>query len=515
MPKEHKFLITNSAKSDYEFWVYSAFDFMWPELEVAANEHYEVYNLLYKSIEEDGEKINCHIAKVTFNNVGLLKKIIFDEKILNELTRISESCLATNPLTIEGQRVFKHDPKKFPFSLARVSRLVANLKNPEIIAYLKSVASQEPTVPFDETLPLLVPEKMPSQDLKTFLKKDDVVYLRYAEINNDAAFHALKQLESQEIKFPVSPDSMRFNDKLVVAQDPELKANSLPITVIKTIDNPNLIAEIKDFYQRYGKSEGLVFKPYIGGSGNAITILDPGIADGELDAKIAEIIEKTKQAIATLPESYFASCEEIIVQQRLRHLTLDPAQPSLLAGDIRFTAINGELVGAALRYSEANVEKILSFEKTKSLLPDNKSFTRENIAEFIAKYQVEQDVVKAQYYENLLQVHEVATKVTKWCKDHGHFHIGFDVLLGRDSEGKWTFCLTELNNIWPDCIPETRRINCDNCESPEKIYLCDAIVDLVRSKRYISPSAPSLAVRTGEERAVKKLKIDSKDNVLQ
>lgn len=310
------------------------------------------------------------------------------------------------------------------------------------------------------------------------------------------------------MKFPVSPHSFDFNDKLVVQQDPQLQKFSLPCDVLKLKDNPDVARQLSELYKRYGDREGLVLKPYASSSGNAIILLDAGIKDSDLQRKCEEAIEMFQRQAQAIARGYFINYDSIIVQQRLHSLTTIPGRDDLHCGDIRFTAINGELVGAVLRYSPSNVEQILSFQLVKPLLPDNLIFNRENIARLIIKSQEEKDFEALAYYKNLADIHLVAMEVTRWCKENRHFHIGFDVLLGRNSEGQWRFCLTELNNVWPDCIPETRRINRDCLEEESKIDICKTIVESIMSNQYISRIDPqaSISLDRGSHERIKSLK---------
>ena len=112
-------------------------------------------------------------------------------------------------------------------------------------------------------------------------------------------------------------------------------------------------------------------------------------------------------------------------------------------------------------------------------------FSEENILHLIAESA--ENPKRQQYFTNLLEVYHTAQNVTAWCKDHGHFHIGFDVLLGRDSHGNWGSCLTELNNIWPDCIPETNWINRKTKAAVTDV--CELVVEHARAGNFITPSA--------------------------
>jgi len=89
-------------------------------------------------------------------------------------------------------------------------------------------------------------------------------------------------------------------------------------------------------------------------------------------------------------------------------------------------------------------------------------------------------------------MHEAVTNVVSWSRENKHFHIGVDMLLGRDSEGIWQFCLTEVNNVIPGCIPETQHLNTLAGESEAKQNICKSIVDIVENNRHITADAESI-----------------------
>lgn len=502
-----KFVITCSSSPEFKIWVPLGLDFMWPEFWLAADKHYEIYSGLIKTLQQnENGQILMDIARIRLVNSRLLQRVIFDEKNLRILLDLSNSILKEYP--IEGHEF--HDPKKFPFSIFRLQYIAKT--NQRVRDVLQEIANSDPKIEVEEDFTFCEQEKMRGVSLEEFLEPDDVFYIRYCETFNAKLMKDLKSLHSilstKSVKFPVSLHSFDFNDKLVVQQDSELKKFSLPCDILTLKDNPDVVRQLSELYKSYGDREGLVLKPYASSSGNAVILLDAGIKGDDLQRKCEEAIAMLQHQAQAIHRMYFINYDSIIVQQRLHSLTMISGRHDLHCGDIRFTAINGELVGAVLRFSPSNVEEILSFQIVKSLLPNNLIFNRENIERLIMKSQEEKDFEALAYYKNLADIHFAAMEVTRWCKENQHFHIGFDILLGRNSQGQWRFCLTELNNVWPDCIPETRRINRDCLEEESKIDICRTIVESIMSNRYISRIDPhaSISLDRGSSDAIKPLK---------
>ena len=295
-------------------------------------------------------------------------------------------------------------------------------------------------------------------------------------------FWGLGQRQNTKAKFPTTPESQKFYDKQIVIDDAVLRQYAMPTICCEASETEFL----KDFYRSNCSSEGLVLKPGNGGSfgGTGIAVLEPNLTDEELSEEISKALLKMHGDVDRHYKTDF-SLQNIVAQKRLNNLSADG---DLRGGDIRFSIINGELVGAALRYSDNSEVKILSYELTKSVLPDNLSFTVENI-EMLKERASEED--KA-YYATLLKMHEAVTSVVSWSRENKHFHIGVDMLLGRDSEGNWQFCLTEVNNVIPDCIPETQHLNTLAGESEARQNICKSIVDIVENNRHITADAESI-----------------------
>ena len=384
-----------------------------------------------------------------------------------------------------------------PVRLVSLNQQILNYKNPKMISYLDALAAQEPPITWNKESTFISRTRIDNVDLKEFLEveiaqqqgiqNENVFYIRdfkegeqFVEIND-----CFRELENSGVKFPTSMLTLDLHEKMVVRDNSELSALTLPMDCFDISDGAGLV----EFYKANCMSEGLVIKPYYSFGGKGILFLEAGISDVDLPQKIAELLTKTQEIEKDFKESGVSGTvdySKFIAQKKLFSLQNND-ENNLYAGDIRFSSINGELVGAALRYKEGGGDQVLSYAACRNLLPENNLFTLENIAAFTEQARSENNQDKIDYYENLQRTFAVATHVNQWCKANGHFHVGFDVLIGRDSLGKWINCLTELNFGWPDCIPETRWINSRCGASQDRVRICDTIVKDVQSNNFISP----------------------------
>lgn len=517
-----------------------SFEFMSPQLMMAAQKAgYETYSVLYDTVKRDETgKIKADLVEVKLNNVELMDQIAASEENLKDvieafkkalprrkerITEIKsglemrveelegidarneeqENELQKNKGLLSSYETFLHDEKSWKYSIRTfpISTYVLNQfgiidKDPDFVACLDKIAAQKiPPIEWNKDLPFSERARITDVDLKEFLEvgregqNPNIFYIR--DFKEGEKFNhvseCFKEIEKSGVKFPTSMETLDLHEKLVVKENEDLSKLTLSMDCFDINDSDSIAA----FYRENCVSEGMVIKPYLTFGGNGILFLEKNISDEELPRKIAEIIDKAKDIEESLKgkdeSEGVIDFSKIIVQKKLYSLKNDK-ENNLYAGDVRFTAINGEFIGGVLRYTENDEEdKPLSYEGCKNLLPNNEILKSENIAEFVELARKEGNADKVDYYENIGRAFEVALEVTDWCKRNGHFHVGFDVLIGRNSEGKWTNCLTELNIGWPDCIPEHRWNNTRCGDSEDKIRICDKVLDIVKEGEYISP----------------------------
>lgn len=507
------------------------FEFMTAQLMIAAQRGgYEVYSMLYDTLKKDDSGVHrADLVKTELDNLDLLDRISRDEAAIRRLIALSNEVLSKQKqvltsardekvaeiaaleskerskkedlqleemrkiLDSQNERLgregnWKHDIRNWCLGVVRLGFLADHAKNPAVLDFLRELAAADPAIKFDETKPFIKRTRVENVDLAAFLeagKKDNenVFYIR--DFREGEEFAQTNQffeyLENLGVKFPTSMTTLMLHEKMVVKENPQLERHSLPMECFDARD----LAAMAKFYKTHGRSEGVVLKPYLVYGGKSVFFLEPGIADENLEERLQQISHQIKIQSAEItqrPEIKGSiDFSKIIMQKKLHNLFIDK-EHDLYAGDVRFTAINGELVGAAMRYSEGEEEKALSYEGCRNLLPDNKLLTRENILAVLSE--AGSDALKQEYYQNILAAYDAAQSVSSWCKEQGHFHVGFDILIGRDSAGKWTHSLTELNVGWPDCIPEHSWID-DKCGSNRRI--CDDIVESLAKGNYISP----------------------------
>ncbi|MBU6339379.1 MAG: hypothetical protein KGQ36_05375 [Rickettsiales bacterium] len=517
-----------------------SFEFMAPQLMMAAQKAgYETYSVLYDTVKKDEEgKIKADLVEVKLNNAELMDQIAASEENLKEVIKafekalprrkermieiknglamrveeleasskrneeqekelqINKGLLSSYETWLSDEKSWKYGIRTFPISTYVLNQFAVIHKDSDMIECLDRIAAQKnPPIFWDKDKLFSERVRIPNVDLKEFLEvgcegqNRNIFYIR--DFKEGEKFNHIsecfKELEQSGIKFPTSMKTMALHEKLVVKENEDLSKLTLPMDCFDISD----AEAIANFYHQNCVSEGMVIKPYLTFGGNGILFLEKNISDEDLPKKIAEIIDKAKEIEESLKgrdeSDGVIDFSKIIVQKKLCSLKNDK-ENNLHAGDVRFTAINGEFIGGVLRYVENDEEdKPLSYEECKNLLPNNKILNQDNIAEFVELARKEGNADKVDYYENIGRAFEVALKVTNWCKENGHFHVGFDVLIGRNIEGKWTNCLTELNLGWPDCIPEHRWNNTKCGESEDKIRICDRVLDIVGRGEYISP----------------------------
>lgn len=514
-------------------------EFMLPQHVLAAqNAGYETYGVLYDTVRRaENGTIKADLVKIELGNKELIDRIMESEENFRGLTTVFDRALARkrqdllaktetlqNKITefsaielrsaeqdlelkrdqddlLHSQSLLSND-KNWHYSvwhcqlaLGSLDQQILERKDPEIISYLDDLAAQNPPIFWDKESPFLSRTRINNVDLKEFLEVDasqqrgtqneNIFYIRdfkeggqYSEIND-----CFRELENSGVKFPTSTITLDLHEKLVVRDNEALSTLTLPMSCSDISDSESLI----NFYRENCTSEGLVIKPYYSFGGKGILSLEAGISDADLPQKIAELLTKAQEIEKRFRENDVSGTvdySKFIAQKKLFNLDNDNV---LYAGDIRFSSINGRLVGAALRYKEGSGDQVLSYAPCRNILPENKSFTAENVSDFVERARLENNQNKIDYYENLQRTFETATQVNRWCKENGHFHVGFDVLIGRGSAGKWNNCLTELNVGWPDCIPETRWINSRCGANQDLVRICDTIIRDVANNNFISP----------------------------
>jgi hypothetical protein len=501
-----------------------SFGYMEPQLRLEAFlAGYEVYSVLYDSIKKDPASgvVTATLVSVEFGNIDLLNKLLANEKAYKKLVDISNKLLAQQREGLaqdhvqtlkkiaeldESQHAQLESLKKtadrqaeklanegnwhhgtnFPLFLPRLDYLLVERKDPDVIALLEDIAAEPPKIEWSKEANFLKRERIEGVNIKEFLepeKSENVIYIRDFREGGEFQEKAdiLAELEEWGVKFPTSLQTLKFHEKLVVRDTKVLSDHALAMDCFASDD----IKAIAEFYRQHGREEGIVLKPYLIYGGSTVFLLDGGIADDKLEEEITKtLVEFRKsEAVFTKGRNMMGICDfsRLIAQKRLNNLDNDE-EHNLYAGDIRFTAINGEFVGGVLRCKGYD-----GFKLWNNLLPDNKQFTPENIEGFIARAKDAKDANQISYYENLRQAFHIAQNVTKWCGDNGHFHVGFDVLIGRDSAGKWTNSLTELNTGWPDGIMAQTWRNQDCGVESKWLKPCAAIVEIVKLGQYISP----------------------------
>jgi hypothetical protein len=472
------------------------FGFMEIQMIIAAQKAgFESYRMICQSLREENGKTTANLVSVKLRNIDLLERIIEDQEVLKSL--IDTSNIRLKALYDSGKITdpnwSQHNQKISPFTAFYLHRIfTVNKGQPEsqdLIQQIKTLAARDSAIDFNPEEGFLERTPMPDVDLEKFLRaeggvNENVVYIRgLVRADDNRVLPQLTKLrEITKAKFPVSPESQVFYDKQIVIDDPRLRKYTVP-TICCTADE---MGRLVTFYKEQGFKEGLVLKPGNGGSfgGTGIVVLDPNIADDKIEEAIGQAILKMHDDVDKRYKTDF-SLQSIVAQKRLHNLSADG---ELRAGDIRFTIINGELIGAALRYSDDKDVKVLSYEMTKSVLPDNLSFTKENIEILRSKSSEEQK----SYYDTLLKMYEAVMDVVAWSKENRHFHNGVDMLLGRDSDGSWQFCLTEVNNVVPDCIPETCWLNKLAGESEDKVKICESIVGIIQNHQHITADIQAL-----------------------
>jgi len=507
------------------------FEFMSAQLFVAAQKGgYETYVMLYDTLTKSEAGVSkADLVKVELGNLALLERISRDETAMRKLIALSNEVLlqqkqelilardkemakiveleakemndqvekeladARKMLKSQNERLqretnWKHDIRDWAFGIVRLGYLANERKDPQILEFLRDLAAREPAIVFDEGTPFIKRRRLEQVDVAEFLEagiagNQNALYIRDFKEGEEFAptTEFFTYLERSGVKFPTSMETLAIHEKMVVKENPELEKHSLPMECCKLDD----IGAMVEFYKVHGRTEGIVIKPYLVYGSKSVFFVEPGISDEDLEACMKKLSQEIKEKSGKVTERKemkgIIDFSQIIMQKKLHNLFKDQ-EHGLYAGDVRFTAINGELVGAAMRYSEDEQEKALSYSPCRNLLPDDKLLTRENILVVLGESR--DDAAKQEYYQNILAAYDTAQSVTAWCKDHGHFHVGFDILIGRDSAGKWTHSLTELNVGWPDCIPEHSWID-GKCGSQRNI--CDDIVQSMVQGTYISP----------------------------
>lgn len=485
-----KFITTDAyATDEIPFGSGLPLEFMELQIAMAAQkEGFENYRVLCQTIKEIENKIVADLVWVKLSNIELLERIIENQEILELI--VAASNVRLESLYQNGQisdKLRQHDLKIFPLNAAYLNFVFTESKNlPEsqnLIQLVTELAAQHPPIKFNSEEGFLKREMLRDVDLEEFLQSkeninENVFYIRsLLRADDKIILPLLKKLrKNTKAKFPVSPESQEFHDKQIVIDDPYLRKYTMPTMRCQS----NEIESLVDFYKKEGFEEGVVLKPGNGGSfgGTGIAILNSNISDDEIgNVIIQEISEMFSDANKHYQTDF--SVQNIIAQKRLNNLSFDG---ELRAGDVRFSVINGELVGAALRYCDNDDVKILSYEATKSVLPNNLSFARKNI-EILRNASSEE---KKSYYDTLLKMHEAVMDIVAWSKENRHFHNGVDMLLGRDKSGNWQFCLTEINNVTPDCIPETSWLNSYAGEGEDKIKICESIVRIIKNNQHIT-----------------------------
>ncbi len=413
-----------------------------------------------------------------------------DEKGELELASLQEK-IARKEKYLNTDSEWVHDLRNWPFGIARLHWLVADRKDQEVIDYLRKIAKKHPTIEFDESLGFMRRKRINDVELYKFLGpeyKENILYIRdYREGEQYNKIDGIfKDLEQNGVKFPTSMQTLVLHEKMVVKENKQLEKHAFPMEQF-SVDN---LEGLIEFYKQHCKEEGMVIKPYLIYGGNAIFFLSSNISDDKIESEMRKILSEFKSRGEELKLSADKKgsfdFSKVIVQKRLLNLDSDSVN-GLYAGDIRMTAINGKLIGEALRYQDGQVEGALSYCKCRNLLPNNMPFTMENIASCLGESEAEGNQSKISYYKNMAAVYEAAQEVTKWCGEQGHFHVGFDILIGRNSKGEWTYSLTELNVGWPDCVPEHRWLN-QLSGRIEEARVTDNIMAAIKSGEFISPS---------------------------
>jgi hypothetical protein len=330
--------------------------------------------------------------------------------------------------------------------------------------------------------------------------RNNVLYLRYANPKNLAPFKELER--SGAILFPASTASFEFNDKRVVAETDVLRKYSSVTALIPTKDRSfdELVNEVVKFYNNNCSKEGLVIKPEHGGAGNGIVFVEAGYDLGHDNQ--AKLKERIAEEIGKSQSDHEAKYKKnvpyggMILQKKVYSLVMD--ERKLPTGDVRVTIINGEIFGYAMRYGEEE-DSALSYAPAKNILPNNQPFNKENIQHFI-ELNAPNQVVR-QYYENLLYMYEIAQQTALWCKENKHFHVGADILIGRDSSGKYVTCLTELNNITPDGILKLMLLNKEVQALPELIDICGTVVRIITEGRCITKTPAKIMAASSAQKS--------------